>query len=179
MCRTMHGLCGIHTSTYSLQEPERQQVTVSSPGGSVFIISLLQQILTAFVAFLIISNPSTAMPQEREREVTKSKMTAHMIFHNKQKGEENILRTLKAASQAQPANKAMLVWGHNRHPWSILCGSESSHVILSQTTVYLCNAPACTSFSISHAPKTAFAPLQASVHLMAKMLYTTNCPWQK
>lgn len=67
MYRTVHNLCEIHGSTYSLKEPERQEDTVgSAPWVSVFIISLLQQVLTAFVAFLIIANPSTATIQQKK-----------------------------------------------------------------------------------------------------------------
>ena len=60
MYRTVHNLCEIHKSTYSLKEPERQDTVSSPPWVSVFIISLLQQVLMAFVAFLIVGNPPTA-----------------------------------------------------------------------------------------------------------------------
>lgn len=64
----LHGLNEIHVSTHSLKEAEGQQGTVSSPpGASVLIISLLQQELMAFVAFLIVGNPSVAAPQQQQK----------------------------------------------------------------------------------------------------------------
>lgn len=85
MDRAVHDLYEMHVSTYSLKEAEGQQGTVRSPpGASVLIISLLQQELMAFVTFLIIGNPSVAAPQEqKKREVSRGKTTAHTIFSNK------------------------------------------------------------------------------------------------
>lgn len=81
MYRTVHNLGEIHKSTYSLKEPERQEDTVSSPPwASVFIISLLQQVLMAFVPLLIIGNPSTATTQQK-KELKAEQL--HTIFYNK------------------------------------------------------------------------------------------------
>lgn len=74
MERAVHNLYEIHVSTHSLKEAEGQEGTVSSPPGvSVLIISLLQQELMAFVAFLITGNPSVAAPQQKEEKSVKAK----------------------------------------------------------------------------------------------------------
>lgn len=110
MCRIVDNLCEIHRSTYSLKEPERQDTVSSPPWASVFVISLLQQVLMAFVTFLIIGNPSTANHTTKEREIAKSKTTAHMIFCNK-RGREHPKNTEMGITDS--ANKAILVWNHN------------------------------------------------------------------
>lgn len=67
MYRAVYNLCEIHKSTYSLKEPERQEDTASSsPCVHVLIISLLEQVLTAFVTFFVIGNPSKAITQRKK-----------------------------------------------------------------------------------------------------------------
>lgn len=77
-------------------------------------------------------------------------------------------KTLKWVSQTQPMNKAMLVWNHNRHPWSALCGWKSCHVILYPTIVDLCNASPCTSSQPATFPTAIFGTTEPMMQIDAK-----------
>lgn len=175
MNRAVHNLCEIHKSTYSLKKPERQKDTVSSPPRvSVFIISLLQQVLTAFVALLIVGHPSTATTKQKTVLTAKQ---LHMWFFPNKRGREHFKNT--KMSNTDSAKKATLVWNHNRRPWSVLCWSKSHHVILSPKPAYLYNASPCSSSQSAILPTLMFgstenyyysSSTEASTHLAAKML---------